>query len=751
MLRYSNAAALPTGLKNSMAMRLSSVPRWSRAIQGGGNGIAHVSPKAFTPGQTGSWRAPAGTKDFSTDADRFEAAPAVGKGRRGANANTNSYLNKSKANKVMQRDPLLALAKSATSAGFRKEVEAARSSKVSTKVVEMELVWLKDPRALGDRVSRMLITGQYELAVALIRAAQKERMDCGSAWNHLFAHCMKQNSPEAAFRFYNEMKKRGRRPNAWTYTIMLDGLSKVDKTYSFKPVEVALSIYKSINAPESGVTRNMHHTNAMLNVCSRHNDMDTLWQIAGELPENGPDQGTYSIILRAIRHSAVCDIGMMSPHMETEILARKAQAVKEAKRLWSDIVFRWNSATLDIDGLLVTAMTRALLEGGTDRDCYDVFALHHQTCGLPILATKPNHDPSRKGLKKRKRQETVDHVPFEHGSEELYRPPSAERSGNEENEEESFENVFDPIVSPKVEPEAQSEVVTEASYIPLTNRELANVLEACQLMTQGIAIGRAYWNHLTRTKESYRVEPDSANCHQYLRLLRHAHSSRDSLALIRDQMVPGNMATGKTFHIALTTCRRDRNNLNVLAYASELVTIMGKTLVVPFPRALHDYIDLIRSLGGDPATMMSLRGLNSDNQSSANLDTVGKDLRAQLYAIGVENLRPHLESIVETMDHGLMSPVRLINGRMTHKPIPHAILGDEALNLMLRAKGLIDEVLSLDESRKALTKPERELLEEEAKKLGRKYSTPEAREKYQLSLLAPTPKQIAAVYERMKK
>lgn len=82
---------------------------------------------------------------------------------------------------------------------------AALGRKVSPKVIEMELKWLKDPRALADRVARLLAGNDVGLATGLVRAAQKERMDCAVGWNHLFEYYMKKGDAKTAFKLYNDV------------------------------------------------------------------------------------------------------------------------------------------------------------------------------------------------------------------------------------------------------------------------------------------------------------------------------------------------------------------------------------------------------------------------------------------------------------------------------------------------------------------------------------------------------------------
>ena len=75
----------------------------------------------------------------------------------------------------------------------------------SRKTLELELKWLADPRALADRVARILQSGDVAKAAALVRQAQREGMNCGVAWNNLLQYFMNRQCSKAAFKLYNDV------------------------------------------------------------------------------------------------------------------------------------------------------------------------------------------------------------------------------------------------------------------------------------------------------------------------------------------------------------------------------------------------------------------------------------------------------------------------------------------------------------------------------------------------------------------
>ncbi|KAJ5081694.1 hypothetical protein NUU61_009958 [Penicillium alfredii] len=635
--------------------------------------------------------------------------------------------------------------------GLSRKVLASQLDR-SRKGINIELKWLKDPRELADRVGRVLQLGDPALAVALIRGAQKNKMKCDVAWNHLLAYCMDRNQPRVAFKFYNDMKKRGRKPKETTYTIMLRGFSRASK--SKEVVKTAYSVYRSISAPNSAVKRSTIHTNAMLTVCHRHEDMNMLWRIAGDLPEEGPgapDMATYTIILTALQFAAARDVKALGPDQIDKILERKAQAVREGKRVWADIVYRWTHEHLTLDNKVVHAMATLLLEGASDRDCYDVLTLYNQTMGIPILQEKPPPIPS--SFKARvnsgrimqdtssappppPKRQPVEDVPFVDDDNQLLELAKAEEDGvepavdeqqpeeeMEEEEEESFEDLFDPVVPQEA----------DLSYLQPDNKDLTVILDACFTMTQGTAAGMAYWRHLTLGETDHHVAPDPVSFLQYLRLLRISRSSFAAVKVMRDQMVASKQANGKAFHVALSSCRRDRRNPSVLLYANELLSLMHQSLILPDPRALEGYLELIQILSNNPESLLAMNGLGADEGLEArSLQNLGKKLQVKLRLVALATLRPHINQLHEAMEYGKPSP----KGRWSALHQPEIVFGMVAAKVMARARMLIDDTLKI-EYMLFVPKSDRKTLESESRML-RKYSDKETVAKFRSQNIFPT-------------
>lgn len=524
------------------------------------------------------------------------------------------------------------------------------------------------------------------------------------------------------------MKKRGVRPNEVTFTILLQGLRRAIKVSKnpFPCFEAAQSIYRSIFAPNSPVTPNVVHANAMLSVCDAYGDMDALWRIAGELPEKGdlsPDMTTYSIILGAIQYSARADIEKIDARATDMILARKAQMVKDGKRIWIDVLHRWTKDQMPLDSTGVSTMANLLLDGATESSYYDVLALYHQTMGIPILASRPQESNSistRTRLSTRTKyriqsqaRDSVadeDDVPFVNEVGETANPQSQPKmqkdaaSTMEEEVEENFDSLFDPVTPGD----------STLSLIQPGNKELTMIVEACSQMTQATSAGFAYWNHLTLEETPYRVDPDPQSVMVYLRFLRHSRSSKRVVQVMQDQVLPSGLASGKLFHVAFSVCRRDKNNMSILSHANDLLGLMGEALVLPDPRALEGYLQLVQSLSEQPQLLLQIRALNQvEDDKSRSLQSTGKLLQVNLRLSALSALWPHIEKLLEALEEGRPPPKGRWNALTRGS---EHVLGQPAVKIINWTRLLIDDALQAHFSQ-FLPKKERKVLESKSEKL----------------------------------
>jgi hypothetical protein len=447
--------------------------------------------------------------------------------------------------------------------------------------IKRELVWLKDPLKLAERTRALLALNDVPKAFELVRLASRDAQ-CPLCWNALINHMLAHGKVKAAFQTYNDvmtrmpiwftgymtdltllqMKKRAQRPDAYTFSILLNGLARSTAKVP-TAVAKALSLYHGMSGPASQIPPNIIHTNAALSVCARANDMDALWSIANSIPETGPntaDKVTFTTIFNALKADA--GAGSYLDAKTRRPIASPATII-QARQLWGGIVTRWRSGDIIMDENLACAMGRLLLIGGRPQDWDDVLSLVEQTTGIrrraPTLRSGRKRDeddaelsPSVVGNIPRK---AIDEYEPDAGSE--FAPVVHNRSTNDRS-----------MIS-------KSTRGSSLMFATPSNKTLSLVMESCEKMELKKAATK-YWECFT-SQNGLRINPDPANCHTYLRIMRVAKSSNEAVEFLRTAMkhIPPQ---AKTYRIAMSTCVRNMLSRNVMTEAADLMDMMTNRL-----------------------------------------------------------------------------------------------------------------------------------------------------------------------------
>jgi hypothetical protein len=402
------------------------------------------------------------------------------------------------------------------------------------------------------------------------------------------------------------MKKRGHKPDAHTYTIMLRGYTMNHK----KPdaVEEAMKVYDSIWRPESNVKPSIIHSNAIINCLGRALNMDALWSVAGRLPDRGPgaaDKWTYTTILNTMQACAVRDARQLAEaDGDQEAAAKVVQnAIGEGRRLWEEVVSRWRSGDVNIDQTLVCAMGRLLLLGQR-HDWDDIFSLVEQTMRLPRAKAAAHHHPGGE------KDEELGKV--------LTLPPSKEAQATSGLQQ--LEVAVADEAAPKIKNEfavvdlsdrpvrASVGADVPSPYAHVGNNVLSLLIEA-SIKLREIPTGKMYWDKLTNPDKEPFVMPDDDNFHSYQRLLRMSRSSKEMCDLLQQPVnvaLEGIWYRRGTFVIAMSTCARDFKNPNVFTYASSILDLMQAKLEKPDFKVMTMYLSL--ALVTTPGVSTEIRG-----------------------------------------------------------------------------------------------------------------------------------------------
>lgn len=206
MLRCTNGAALRTSVQHTVGLKSLPVSRSTQVSQSilYGAPLARAAQRGRVVGKSVAWGSISGVKRYSTEAARLADAEEQSAADSTANFEDDEPPQKKKPiwdkRKRFQDHVLLEIA-----SGGAHPDGGPLADVVRRKVVKRELQWLQDPKALADRVAKILQADDFALAVAIVRGAQKENMECSVGWNHLLEYCMNKKQPKAAWKLYNEV------------------------------------------------------------------------------------------------------------------------------------------------------------------------------------------------------------------------------------------------------------------------------------------------------------------------------------------------------------------------------------------------------------------------------------------------------------------------------------------------------------------------------------------------------------------
>ncbi|TID25362.1 mitochondrialpentatricopeptide repeat-containing protein 2, partial [Venturia nashicola] len=379
--------------------------------------------------------------------------------------------------------------------------------------LKRELPWLKDPSKLLERVIALLDQGNQFKALELVRMASREGQ-VAICWNRIIQHLLLLGRATEALKVYNEMKKRAQIPDAFTYSIILRGLSE---TKSFDTVPTAVSILNSMTGPNSRVRPGIIHTNSALRVCARKGDLDAMWAIASTIPDDGPQKAnaiTYTTILNALRVSAEKQPRNLRPNQL--VIEIQDQVVLQARQIWEDVASRWYQGKILIDETLICTMGRILLMGSRSQDWDDVFSLVEQTTNIwrqaPHLRTGAKTDFKGKSIPPPLSQ--------------LARTPIGDEGPDAGGE---FDNVPQSLSFERAT--LRRSKSASLQYVKPSTNTLSMLLDASLRLYLKNAADE-YWKIFTNPL-GLAVQPDDDNYHAYLRILRQARASSQAVKLIR--------------------------------------------------------------------------------------------------------------------------------------------------------------------------------------------------------------------------
>ncbi|KAK7433074.1 hypothetical protein QQZ08_000003 [Neonectria magnoliae] len=408
-------------------------------------------------------------------------------------------------------------------------VAAKRAKEKLERAVKKHLPYLDDPWKLGQYVNDALAKGRYDEALLLTQKASNKNQVVVS-WNHLISYLLEKQQLRNAVKLYNEMKKRAQLPNMQTYTIMFRGFSK--SQHPKLAVSEAIRHYQ-ILLKDSRLEPNSIHLNAVLNVCGRAGDLESMFSIADTINEStrAADSFTYTTIINALRFNLLDAVKDLPEEQKNDNITK---TIGRAKTIWEEAIAKWRQGRLVIDEELVCAMGRLLIMAPDRIQKREVLDLIEQTMNIPNIS----------------KAEIVSAADF--------RTKGLAR--------------------------ANSKLAHRMSWVKPNRNTLALVLTtlaSSKLTTCGIK----YWNILVR---EHGIQPDMDNWMRMFGMLKVAKASAHACDIL--EIVPDEYINAKNYQIAMETCVRDNINQNAVKNANKALDSMMKRLKVPDPHTMRLFL-----------------------------------------------------------------------------------------------------------------------------------------------------------------
>lgn len=430
-----------------------------------------------------------------------------------------------------------------------------KASKTAKLAANKQLKFLHDPYHIAKEVEKMLAKDRLEEATLLAQTASKS-YQVPVSWNYLIDYQMRNQRLHAAMKLFNEMKKRGQLPTAATYTTIFRGCAKSE--HPKLAVAEAVKLYNNMLASER-ITPNTIHMNAVLQVCARAGDIETMFTIIksrDQQQHRAADSMTYTTILHALRATIPkLERSDIIPVGRDELIA---QTIQRARAIWEEVIAKWRAADITMDENLACAMGRILLMGDYHAN-NEIFQLLEQTMDIP-------KDP-------------------ELLSKEAWKGAKVKAT--------SLSPAADTDTASDIEIlEAERNLVAQRrelnpshkGFARPSNNAVSLAMEAIQ-NTGKVALARRYWIIFTKI---HGVVPDAQNWDALLKALRRGRSSTKTAGFLSE--MPKRMMAMKTFRTAMNTCLRDNLNKSSFNNATRVLEIMLTSVRIPDMLTLRLYL-----------------------------------------------------------------------------------------------------------------------------------------------------------------
>lgn len=347
------------------------------------------------------------------------------------------------------------------------------------------------------------------------------------------------------------MKKRAQLPNAQTYTIIFKGCAESE--HPKLAVGEALKIYNAMLA-SSRLKPNITHLNAVLDVCSRAQDLESMFVTLRSADKaRAPNNWTYTIILNALRHqpSNYKDLQGGSGAEGDAVKKSIETTIQRGKLVWDEVMSRWKKNEIVMDEELMCAMGRLLLLGGA-KETESILALLSNVLGVPRLDQEQLSAPAQKSSSDQ--------------SDESQSPPE-----------------------PATQQQQQQRHLQGPSK-PMAGKNTLSLVMKALGVSRRTKLAAKYWDYLTST---FGIAPDKWNYKHYLDSLSTGAASGKAARIIEG--MPAEMVDGLVVRRGLLMCHFDAYNEKAFENATAIFDAMMQKMRTPDAECMKLYLQIATS------------------------------------------------------------------------------------------------------------------------------------------------------------
>lgn len=240
----------------------------------------------------------------------------------------------------------------------------------------------QDSFFVAEKALKLLQNNDEEAVYDLIKKNHSTELTV--TWNYLIRHKVEHGRLNAAFRDFQQMKKRAHFPDSYTYSTLFKGLSEhyekggrdklptlVDTLLNDKRVQV-LTI----------------HLNAALRTC-RAQDVEYAYELMetmGDREHVVPDAVTYTCLFHLTRIAIEKEAGGGRRDLKLLLSETNQRYILNARRIWTEVRAAWLDGKFVIDARFLAEYVKLLMLGSADDRDQALIAII-EICNLP----SPDH------------------------------------------------------------------------------------------------------------------------------------------------------------------------------------------------------------------------------------------------------------------------------------------------------------------------------------------------------------------------